>query len=85
MEENFFYLTNDYFLNEENIGDLIDVVLEYRQILKSSKYENCLITKILYKKNDIRPHSIEILFNNKVRKLNINRSKRVKIKHISKL
>lgn len=81
-ENKFIRLNNDYYLDDDDIGSLISVIIEYDHYNMLSRYDDCLLVG-LEKPNGIRPKSMTILFGNTIKSISLTARKNIKIKFLN--
>lgn len=78
----FIRLSQDYYLDDNDIGSLISVIVEYDYYNMLNRYDECLLIS-LYKPNGVRPKGITVLHKGLLKNIAFNKLKNIKIKFIS--
>lgn len=78
----FIRLGQDYFLDENDIGNIISVIIEYDYYNTLKIYHNCLLLDLLNKKG-IRSLGIVVLYQGKIEKINFGKLNNILVKFIS--
>jgi hypothetical protein len=81
-DTSFIRLSRDYYLDDDDIGSLISVIVEYDRYNMLSRYDDCLLID-LYRPDGIRPKGMIVLHNGNVRNIKFKTLKNIKIKFIS--
>ena len=80
IEEEFIRLNQDFFPDENDLGRLISVIVDYDYYNVSNKYEYCLLIELITLNNKLRPRGMTILFEGKIKKIALEKLNSVKIK-----
>lgn len=82
LNNDFIRLNQDFYLDKDDIGEIISVIVDYGYYNMARTYENCLLVELFYK-NDIRPSSINILWNGRIKNIKISSLNEIQIKFLS--
>tara|TARA_B100000035_G_C20876333_1_gene498545 strand:- start:243 stop:500 length:258 start_codon:yes stop_codon:yes gene_type:complete len=82
LNDGFIRLNQDFFLDANDIGKIISVIVQYGYYNMSSKYENCLLIELLTK-DSLRPNAMTILWNGKLKYVSINNLNDIQVKFLS--
>ena len=78
----FIRLGQDYFLDENDIGNIISVIIEYDYYNTLKIYRNCLLIDLINKKG-IRFLGIVVLYQGKIEKINFGKLNNILVKFIT--
>lgn len=82
----FFKINDSFFLDEEDIGNLVCVKIHEYYYNSIDVYDNCLVIDTIYTDNNIRPSQIVFLKESGfVLKLNMNYNSSVEVKNLSSI
>lgn len=82
LEENFIRLGQDFYLDQDDIGSVISVIIEYDYYNTLSRFDNCLLVG-LFNIDGVRPKGITVFYDGKIKYITLGKLKNVKIKFIT--
>lgn len=82
IEDNFIRLNQDFYLDNNDIGKIISVIIDGGYYNKPNKYENCLLVE-LFSEDGLRPSEITILCNGKLQTVKMYKLSDIQIKYLS--
>jgi hypothetical protein len=82
----FFKINNSFFLDEEDIGNLVCVKIQQHYYNSIDVYDNCLVIDAIYTDSNIRPSQIVFLKESGfILKLNMNYNASIEVKNLSSI
>jgi len=82
INSDFIRLNQDFYLDKNDIGKMISVIIDYSYYNKPKKYENCLLIGLSLK-DGLRPRGMTILCNGKVENITIHKIIDIQVKYLS--
>ena len=82
LNNDFIRLNQDFYLDKNDIGKIISVIVQYGYYNMSSTYENCLLVD-LFSKDGLRPDRMTIFWNGKIKNIAINNLNDIQVKFLS--
>lgn len=80
-KNDFIRLNQDFYLDKNDIGNLISVIINF-YYYNIKEYENCLLVDLSYN-DSIRPSSMTLFCNGKIETISIKKLSDIQIKFIS--
>jgi hypothetical protein len=82
IEENFIRLGQDFYLDKDDIGSVISVIIEYDYYNTLSRFDNCLLVG-LFNIDGVRAKGITVFYEGKLKYIKLSKLKNIKIKFIT--
>lgn len=81
-ESNFIRLGQDFYLDQDDVGNVISVIIEYDYYNTLSRFDNCLLVG-LFNIDGVRPKGITVFYDGKIKNITLGKLKNVKLKFIT--
>lgn len=80
--KDFIRLGQDFYLDQDDIGNVISVIIEYDYYNTLSRFDNCLLLG-LFNIDGFRPKGMTVFYEGKVKYITLSKLKNVKVKFIT--